>query len=97
MTNPRVLNRKLHRWGAIAAAVPFLLVVVTGLLLQLKKQLPWVQPPEQRTAHTVPAVSMAQILDAARSVPQAQVASWDDIDRLDVRPGTGLVKVTTNN
>lgn len=97
MANPRVLNRKLHRWGAIAAAMPFLLVVVTGLLLQLKKQLPWVQPPEQRTPHTVPAVSMAQILDAARSVPQAQVASWDDIDRLDVRPGKGLVKVTANN
>jgi hypothetical protein len=30
-------------------------------------------------------------------VPQAQVASWDDIDRLDVRPGKGLVKVTANN
>ncbi len=97
MTNPRILNRKLHRWGAIAAAVPFLLVIVTGLLLQLKKQLPWVQPPEQRTPHTVPTVSMAQILDAARSVPQAQVTSWDDIDRLDVRPGKGLVKVTANN
>lgn len=97
MPNPRILNRKLHRWGAIASAVPFLLVIVTGLLLQLKKQLPWVQPPEQRTAHQVPAVSMLQILEAARSVPQAQISGWEDIDRLDVRPGKGIVKVAANN
>ena len=65
MPNPRILNRKLHRWGAIATALPFLLVIITGLLLQLKKQLPWVQPPEQRTPNTVPSLSMEQILRAA--------------------------------
>jgi uncharacterized iron-regulated membrane protein len=97
MPNPRILNRKLHRWGAIATALPFLLVIVTGLLLQLKKQLPWVQPPEQRTANTVPNLSMEQILRAAKSVPEAAVTDWRDIDRLDVRPAKGIVKVTANN
>lgn len=97
MPNYRIMNRKLHRWGAIASAVPFLLVLVTGLLLQLKKQLPWVQPPEQRTEQSVPTVSMQQILDAAMSVPEAQIDSWEDIDRLDVRPGKGIVKVSANN
>ncbi|MFN9257412.1 MAG: PepSY domain-containing protein [Gemmatimonas sp.] len=97
MPNPRILNRKLHRWGAIATALPFLLVIVTGLLLQLKKQLAWVQPPEQRTANTVPSLSMEQILRAAQSVPEAAVTDWRDIDRLDVRPAKGIVKVTANN
>ena len=91
--NPRILNRKLHRWGAIATALPFLLVIATGLLLQLKKQLPWVQPPEQRTSSTVPTVSMAQIFAAAKSVPQAGIASWDDVERVDVRPSKGIAKV----
>ncbi len=31
--NPRVLMRKSHRWGAIAVAIPFLVVIVTGILL----------------------------------------------------------------
>lgn len=97
MPNPRLWNRKLHRWGAVVTALPFLVVLITGLLLQLKKQLAWVQPPEQRTASTVPTVSMAQILEAARSVPEAEITSWDHIDRLDVRPGKGIVKVASVN
>lgn len=93
--NPRIWNRKLHRWGSIAVALPFLIVLCTGLLLQLKKQLVWVQPPEQKTAVHVPTVTMEQILATAQSVPEAKVASWADIDRLDVRPGKGIVKVAT--
>jgi uncharacterized iron-regulated membrane protein len=97
MPNFRIWNRKLHRWGAIATALPFLVVLGTGLLLQLKKQLPWVQPAEQRTANRVPSVSMQQIFDAAKSVPQTEIRSWDDIDRFDVRPGKGIVKVAAVN
>ncbi len=97
MPNPRIWNRKLHRWGAIATALPFLVVLGSGLLLQLKKQLTWVQPTEMRTEHTVPTVSMQQVFDAARSVPETGIRTWDDIDRLDVRPGKGIVKVAAVN
>ena len=44
--NPRLLSRKAHRWGAIAVALPFLVVIATGILLQLKKNWSWVQPVE---------------------------------------------------
>jgi uncharacterized iron-regulated membrane protein len=97
MVNLRIWNRKLHRWGAVATALPFVLVLVTGLLLQLKKQLPWVQPPEQRTAARVPALSMAAILATARAEPRAGVREWSDIDRLDVRPSKGIVKVISTS
>jgi len=93
--NPRIWNRKLHRWGSIVVAVPFVIVLCTGLLLQLKKQLSWVQPPEKKTSVHVPTVTMEQILASAQSVPEAKVSSWADIDRLDVRPGKGIVKVAT--
>ncbi len=73
--------------------LPLLLVICTGLLLQLKKQLAWVQPPEQRGTGTVPSIDMSAVLAAARSVVEASVESWDDIDRLDVRPSKGLIKV----
>ncbi|HAH49814.1 MAG TPA: hypothetical protein DCL80_00490, partial [Balneola sp.] len=29
-------NRKIHRWGAIIIAIPFLIVLITGLFLQVK-------------------------------------------------------------
>lgn len=97
MPNPRLLNRKLHRWGAVVTALPFLIVLVSGLLLQLKKQLTWVQPAEQRAQIVSPTLSLPQILDIARGVPEARIAGWDDIDRFDVRPGKGIVKVQAVN
>jgi uncharacterized iron-regulated membrane protein len=92
-----LLTRKLHRWGAIAIALPVLVVISTGLLLQLKKQLRWVQPAEQRGVDTVPTVSLERILAASQSVPEAQVRGWADIDRVDLRPAKGMLKVTSMN
>lgn len=97
MTNPRILNRKVHRWGAIVVALPFLVVLVTGVLLQLKKQLPWVQPAEARGASATPALSAAQILATVQRVPEAKAQSWADIDRVDMRPAKGLIKVITTS
>lgn len=92
-----ILSRRLHRWGAVAVGLPFLLVIASGLLLQVKKQVPWVQPPEQRTANPVPGLSWETIIAAAQAHPQAQVRSWDDIDRVDVRPSKGILKVITKS
>ncbi|MEZ5978746.1 MAG: PepSY-associated TM helix domain-containing protein [Planctomycetota bacterium] len=91
------LNRELHRIGALVTALPVLVVVASGLLLQLKKESDWIQPPTKRGAGGAPAVSFERILDAARSVPVAEVASWDDVARLDVRPDRGIVKVQAKN
>ena len=90
--NPRVFFRKAHRWGAVVVAVP-LLVVTTGVLLQLRKEIAWVQPPTKKGKGKQPTVSMDAILAAAKSVPDAGVSSWADIDRVDVRPKDGIVKV----
>ena len=93
MSNPRVWNRKLHRWGAVAVALPFLVVICSGILLQLKKQLTWVQPKEQRGAPTAEAISLGSMLDSVRTQPHVGIASWEDVDRIDVRPSKGLIKV----
>jgi len=93
MPNPRIWNRKLHRWGAAAIALPFLVVLCTGILLQLKKQIPWVQPHEGRGAPTAGALSLGAMLDSVRTVAHTGISSWDDIDRIDIRPAKGLIKV----
>jgi uncharacterized iron-regulated membrane protein len=91
----QILNRKLHYWLAIVVAAPAILVFGTGLLLQLKKQLPWVQPPEQRGVATIPTIPLERILEICAGLPDVEVRTWDDINRIDLRPGRGLMKVLT--
>lgn len=95
--NSRRDLRKIHRWGGALIALPFLLVLITGLLLQIKKEVDWIQPPSQAGVSTIPSISFDQILAAAGTVPEAKISSWKDIDRLDVRPDKGMVKVRAIN
>lgn len=91
------LNRIVHRWGSILVALPALCVLLTGLVLQLKKQSSWIQPGTQRGIERVPRLSFPEVLEIAKSAPQAEIRSWDDIDRLDVRPDKGMLKVRARN
>lgn len=84
----------MHRWGALGCAVPLLLVIITGLILQIKKQWSWVQPPT-RVGTLDADITLGEILEVARSDDQAKISDWKDIDRLDVRPSKGIVKVRT--
>lgn len=91
------LTRRLHRWGAVVIGLPLLLVIGSGILLQVKKQVPWVQPHEERTSVSTPNVDWGIILASAKGIPEAGVTSWDDIDRVDVRPGKGILKIITKS
>ena len=95
--NVRMWTRKYHRWGAILVALPFFVVIVTGILLQLKKDWTWVQPPTIRGSGLRPSIGFDAILDAVKSVPEAEVQTWADVDRMDVRPNRGIVKVQAKN
>ena len=90
-------NRKLHRWGAIVIALPLAVVIGTGILLQLKKESGRIQPPTQTGSGQTPEIPFDAILAAARSAPDAGVEDWDDVDRLDVRPSKGIVKLRATN
>ncbi len=89
--------RRLHYWGAAIAALPVIVILGTGLLLQLKKNLTWVQPTEFRGTAGAPQVSFEQLLATARAIPEAGVRSWDDIPRVEMRPQKGLVKLISAN
>jgi uncharacterized iron-regulated membrane protein len=91
----QVLGRKVHYWLAIAVVVPALVIFASGVLLQVKKQWAWVQPKEVRGSGTAPSIALDHVLAVARRVPEARVRDWSDIDRIDVRPSRGMLKVTT--
>jgi hypothetical protein len=92
------LNRKLHYWGTAIIAIPLLIVLTSGILLQVKKQVTWVQPKTMKGVRgTPPTLTFDQILQAAKSVPEAEIKTWKDIDRLDVRPGKAVIKIRAEN
>lgn len=90
-------NRKIHFWGALLCALPVLIIIATGILLLLKKQSDWIQPATVKGDDRVPQLSFEHILQQSKTVAEAQIKGWSDIDRLDVRPSKGVIKVQANN
>ena len=91
-------TRKTHYWGSFVILFPVLIIIVTGIFLQLKKDVEWIQP--KTTTGQIsnnPSISFEQILNISKTIKEAEINSWDDIDRLDVRISKGIVKVRSNN
>jgi len=96
MKLPR-LNRSIHKWGSIVIALPLIFIITTGILLLVRKEFDYLQPPSQRGVSGVPSISFEQILTTVKTVPEANIASWDSIALLDVRPDKGMIKVRAKN
>jgi uncharacterized iron-regulated membrane protein len=92
-----VLMRKLHRWGSLIILLPFLIVILSGIFLLLKKEVGWIQPPTQKGESKIPTITFDQMLNVARTVPEAEVSAWSDIDRIDLRPEQGSIKIFCKN
>ena len=95
--NWKKFNRKTHYWGSILCALPILIVIGSGVVLLLKKDVDWIQPPSTQGSGSEPSLSFEQILTVSKTVKEAKIQGWADIDRLDVRPRKGIVKVRANN
>ncbi len=91
------LNRKVHYWAAFAISLPLIVIISTGILLQLKKHSHWIQPAEQKGEGSVPSLSFDQILAACRRIPELEVQDWDDVNRIDLRPSKGMMKIWATN
>ncbi|GAA6138040.1 hypothetical protein NBRC116583_17870 [Arenicella sp. 4NH20-0111] len=90
-------NRLTHKWLSIVIAIPLLVVFVTGILLLTKKEFAFIQPPTAKGQSSIPSVRFDQVLSIANTVESAQISSWGDIDRLDVRPSKGIIKIRSVN
>lgn len=90
-------SRKAHRIGAVVSALPVLVVLVSGVLLQLKKDWRWVQPATLRGGEARLAATWDEVLAALRAVEAAAVESFDDVVRIDAQPKRGLLKVQCQN
>lgn len=91
------INRKTHYWGSIISALPILIVIITGILLLLRKDIDWIQPPTMKGQGTIPTIAFSQILKSSKSIEKAEINSWNDISKLDIRPKKGIIKVKSKN
>nr|WKN37584.1 PepSY-associated TM helix domain-containing protein [Tunicatimonas sp. TK19036] len=87
--------RQWHRWVGVSLLVFVLISSLTGLLLAWKKNVDFLQPPTQSApANDQPWLSITQINQIALDAfEEAYPGQNLQIDRLDVRPQKGVVKV----
>jgi uncharacterized iron-regulated membrane protein len=89
--------RRFHRLIALGIALPTLLVLVTGILLQLRQDWRWIQPRAELAQPGMPVITIQQALEQVRAVPEAGVRSWEDVATFDVRFRKGTISVRTRN
>ncbi|MEM7359082.1 MAG: PepSY domain-containing protein [Pseudomonadota bacterium] len=95
--NWKVLLRKIHYWLSVVIMLPSGIIIIAGIVLMLKKDFDWIQPPTQRgeQAWVVPGISYEHMLITARGIEQSGIHSWEDIKRIDIRPNKGVAKMTS--
>ncbi|OCQ22790.1 hypothetical protein A7985_02200 [Pseudoalteromonas luteoviolacea] len=90
-------NRNIHKWASIVIALPLLVILISGILLLVKKEFDFIQPPSAKGQSSQPTITFEQILSTAQSIESANISSWSDINRLDVRPAKGITKIRSHN
>lgn len=93
--------RNYHKIIGLSIALFALISATTGILLALKKEVPLLQPPTQKgeskaLADWKPLEELAQIgIDGLQNAYPEQAGNA--IDRMDVRPSKGIVKILFEN
>ncbi len=93
----RKILYKTHLWTAIITMLPLGIMIISGILLQLKKDISWIQPATQQGSDTVPQLTFEEILAQCRTLDTLKIKTWEDIERLDIRPGKGIIKILAKN
>lgn len=91
------LMRKTHYWGSFLCSIPVIIVLVTGIILLFKKDINWIQPSSEKGGKGAPEITFEKVLESAKTVPESGIEDWKDINRLDVRPSKGIIKIRAKN
>jgi len=90
------INRSTHNWLSIFVVLPVLLIMVTGILLVLKKDFEWIQPPTHKgQSKDIPNMSMTDVFNVVTTTPEARGLKWDQFERIEFKPSKGIMKFVT--
>lgn len=93
MTTARLL-RQIHYWISLPLLFTIFVIAGSGTLLALKKDFAALQPPTQSGARPGElGRPVADLVAAVATVPGHSQSSWQDVERIDVRPADGIAKV----
>ena len=89
--------RKYHRWFGLSLAFFLFISATTGILLALKKESDFIQPPTSKGVSKDLSTwkSIEELGDIAKKAFYAAHPEYEEntIDRMDIRPSKGIVKV----
>ncbi len=88
--------RSIHKWIGISVALFMLITSTTGVLLGWKKNVELLQPATQKGSSLAFAewTSFDKVARAALLAIDSVAGRTIEIDRMDVRPDKGIIKVT---
>ena len=95
--NPMEFCRKYHYFMGFIVLVPWLIVVTSGLILQVRYEFPWIMPQLQKGSEGAPTLQFTDALNTAKLIPQIGVSDWNDVWRIYVYPNQGVVSIRTKN
>jgi uncharacterized iron-regulated membrane protein len=85
-------GRKIHHWLSALVLVPSVLVFSTGILLQLRQDVEWIQPKAREgRSPGLPSVTWDRALETVRNVEASGIRSWSDISSVDIKPAKGVM------
>lgn len=87
--------RSLHRWVGIALALFFIIIATTGILLGWKKNVALLQPVTSKgKSHDLRNwIGFDEVAVNAKFALDSIGISRNEIDRFDVRPDKGIIKI----
>ncbi len=93
--------RVWHRYLGVVLAALLLISAITGVLLSLKKEVAWIQPPSEKGLHqdlrkwkSLDELSQLATKALSQKYPDQK---GNPINKMDVRPSKGIVKVLFKN
>lgn len=91
--------RLIHHWLSVVVGLPLLVMIGAGLVLMLKKEVNWIQPPTifGSAPAEFPNATFEALFSAAQGVEAANIKDWGDLDRVDIKPDKGIVKFVARN
>lgn len=93
--NLKRLLRQIHYWMSLGVALPAGIIFFAGIFLMLKKEIDWIQPSTASgiVSGEMPEIGFERMLSIAQNHSEAQIETWTDIDRIDLRVGKGVAKL----
>ena len=86
---------RYHFWLALIVMVPWLIVIASGLVMQLRDQVPGITNALERGVSTTPTLSYPRVLEVARTIPELGVEGWSNIWRVYTYPSAGVIQIRT--